>query len=337
MRKTIIIGFLAVFVLFLTYGISDTAVTGVCYHCHTMHNSQGGSGEAYIYTAGTKSLSPNPLSLLLKGDCLACHTSTTTATIDPTTHAPIVYNTGGYPTGAKGTTSAPLAGGNFFGTTDATRHNVDFVAGQDAVLGNKPPGTTTALASQLTCAGATGCHGDRSQSTNYLAIKGAHHSNVTGTVDGTTVGKSYRFLNGITGVEDTDWEQSASSTDHNGYKGYSNSFTDTTTISYLCGECHGDFHSSAGVGSASPWLRHPTDVTLAALGTDYTTYDIDVPVALSTPSATSSTVDSTSIVICLSCHNAHGTLNNDILKWAYDSSAGSGLTTKCLKCHLKQR
>lgn len=339
---TIMVVFLAAVVIYGFSGKTDAAVTGVCSNCHTMHNSQNGTAEAQVYSAGSVSTSTIPLAQLLKGDCLACHTSTTTSTI--VTNTPIVYNTGGYPAGAKGLSTAPLAGGNFYGTTAATPgatkgHNVDFVVGQDATLANTPPGTTTALSTQLTCAGATGCHGDRSKTTNYLAIKGAHHK--TGAIDGLSVGTSYRFLNAITGVEDSDWEQSATSTDHNGYKGGS-TFTDTTTISYLCGACHGNtgtggFHSSAGVGSSTPWLRHPTDVTLVTSMDDYLIYDITVPVALATPSTSNPTVASTSIVICLSCHSAHGTLNTDILKWAYDSSAGSAATTKCLKCHKTQR
>jgi hypothetical protein len=341
MRKTFILMFLIIACVALISG-SAYALTGVCSNCHTMHNSQDGLFQAQVYSAGSVTTSTTPLGHLLKGDCLACHTATAAgaATID-SNNAPIVFNTAEYPSGAKGTPTAPLAGGNFYGASDdASRHNVDFVVAPDGVLGNTPPGTTTPLGSQLTCAGANGCHGDRNKPDNYSAISGAHHSNIVrDNSEGVgTVAQSFRFLIGIKGAEDDNWEQSADSGDHNGYQGGSN-FTNTTTISYLCGECHGDFHSAAGVGSSALWLRHPTDVTIAALSTDYQTYDIDVPVALATPSTSTYAVDGTSIVICLSCHSAHGTQNDDILKWNYDSSAGAGPTvkTKCLECHLKQR
>ncbi|MCK4488054.1 MAG: hypothetical protein KAU38_15015, partial [Desulfobacterales bacterium] len=40
------------------------------------------------------------------------------------------------------------------------------------------------------------------------------------------------------------------------------------------------------------------------------------------------------IVMCLSCHRAHGTPNNDLLRWAYTMDAGSGTDNGgCFICH----
>ena len=347
MRKILIIGFVALLSIVLVYGFSDAGVTGRCDNCHTMHYSQNGG---VLTTWGAT----GPYGALLINDCLGCHSNTTdqvTILTPSGSRIPIVWNTTAYPVGAKGTTTAPLAGGNFYSNTvDANVHNV-ISTDPDGALSNTPPGTTVALGSQLTCAGQVGCHGDRSQSTNYAAVRNAHHDNVTGTCDGTTVAKSFRWLNGITGVEDSDWEQSANSTDHNGYKG-STDFTTASTISSLCGQCHGNtgaggFHSALGTGGPpSPWERHPTDVVLTASGggstfvTDYTIYNIQTPVAFATPSTSTSAVDLNSIVICLSCHAAHGTDEPDILRWEYNTmNAGQGASsgTGCLRCHQRQR
>ena len=56
---------------------------------------------------------------------------------------------------------------------------------------------------------------------------------------------------------------------------------DAKTISYLCAECHGNFHSgtdiiynSTTIADANPWLRHPTDFSLqtTAADTEYRDY-----------------------------------------------------------------
>lgn len=352
--------------------ISGTAyaIAGHCANCHTMHNSQNGTIMADRV---------QPYDYLLRASCLGCHTSAS----GPTSSfgAPAVLHT------TEPTDQGPsytLAGGDFYwvgdsyGNTDSEGHNVDLVASVDAAisaeLGNNPPGWDTdynddafgdpvaennaSWPVQLTCAGAYGCHGDHGVSGNDAGIAGAHHGNTGGTrtqADGaTTVGASYRFCAGINGLEDTSWEWSADSSDHNEYFGSDYNDTggspaedDLRTISYLCALCHGQFHKSSDIGgTTSPWLRHPTDIVLPnTAGKEYSDYNpdnsnlysIEAPVARPTvPASSSSTVTpDTDIVMCLSCHRAHGSPEPDILRWTYSGIvAGSGTTDDgCFTCH----
>jgi len=136
--------------------------------------------------------------------------------------------------------------------------------------------------SPLKCAGANGCHGDPAISDQTLAMARAHHSVepvVPADLDGSTVGLSYRFLKGITGIEDSNWEFTVSASDHNQYKGIDradDSVSAATGISSLCARCHGDFHSDAsarsgaglatGTYGSSVWLRHPVDYDMSNAG-----------------------------------------------------------------------
>jgi predicted CXXCH cytochrome family protein len=284
--------------------------------------------------------------------------------------------------------SYTLAGGNFYWVkngSDATGHNVDILPTNPDVaisanIGDNPPGWLSTQtdgaghsialgaatwAAQLTCAGAYGCHGDHSKTGNDDGIKGAHHSNtgLTHTVASTptAVGNSYRFCDRIKGMEETDWEFNGTSTVHNEYFGSTYNDTggspDKGTISFLCAECHGNFHDSTAIGgTTTPWLRHPTDIVLysgALRGTaEYSryndqnpgsnTYNIQAPVARgAVPSTPSQTVVTTAtdgtgaIVMCLSCHRAHGSNQPDILRWDYTTmiSGGGSNNTGCFVCH----
>ncbi|MHB1014399.1 MAG: cytochrome c3 family protein [Desulfurivibrionaceae bacterium] len=339
-------------------------VAGQCVNCHTMHNSQNGvpmNSSATVYRA------------LTRGDCVGCHTGTS-ATDLTTNNIPKVNHT-------TAPTAGTLAGGSFYwvgtGAVNADGHNVLGIASPDPTLGNNPPGGT-ALVSQLTCAGTTGCHGDRTKADQFTAVSGAHHApkqNPNGYVDGTSVGASYRFLNGIKGIESADWELPANLTasNHNEYYGVartSDATVDTHTISSLCGQCHGAFHTAAtnspatGVGISyagtmtSPWVRHPTDFDMNTVKTkEYSAYGGGVlgtgagaayvpavPVASSVTTVMSSTgapastvfaVAGDAIVTCVSCHRAHGSNQPDMLRWDYTTmNAGGGLnTTGCFACH----
>jgi hypothetical protein len=180
-----------------------------------------------------------------------------------------------------------------------------------------------------------------------LAIKGAHHGDDTPPLAGslTDVAKNYRFLLGIKGKEDTDWEQDVVNTSHNEYQGATD-FATNTTISYLCGECHGNsggggFHNSTGVGNVSPWLRHPTDALLKSTGeyADYTTYSMVAPVARPNPdSVTNTTVvtPGTDIIMCLSCHRVHASPYFKMMRWDYKGWPASGETNGCNVCHTSK-
>lgn len=331
------------------------AVQGRCDNCHTMHNSQGGTNMSMGTPTDAKEY-------LLRGTCIGCHSVTDTSNFN-SVDAPAVLNT-------VEPTAGVLAGGNFFwvdplgGNNEVLGHNVDMISTtRDTKFAGNPPGwdstyrasATAWTANQLTCAGTYGCHGDPAVAGSYAGIKGAHHSNATGSITGTptATGPSYRFLYGIAGVEDDDYEQETS-TDKNFYMGAvkgasEGSGVNTNTISYSCATCHGEFHDRDTVGgTASPWIRHPTDMLLPTTsGTEYALYDPtttgyvnEAPVAWLDPAVP---VRAGAVVMCLSCHRAHGMgdvagANDaqyaDILRFPYDGQvAGGTAAAGCMTCH----
>jgi hypothetical protein len=199
----------ALLALFLMPGLLQAKIPDnmTCSTCHTMHNSQDGLALNAVTPYG-----------LLVSSCVACHTgSSGTSPRNTLTEAPAVMHSSGAPGSTSGTDNM-LAGGSFYwvatggGATDNTGHNVIGLAALDFGLGNVPPGGT-ALGSELTCAGTYGCHGVRDSTNEVAAIKGAHHTNDNEPLDGSTIGKSYRFLSSVIGTEDTDWEYTFASND----------------------------------------------------------------------------------------------------------------------------
>jgi len=347
------------------------AIAGACVSCHTMHNSQNALPMA-TDALGNPDTTAND-QLLLGADCLACHTGTNEF-VGGTDTTPFVTDVGAGPTYGVGD-GGTLAGGSFYYTiaSDAAGHNVVGVAGLDTAAGTAtglvPPGGLT-LASQLTCAGTTGCHGVRTTAGDMAAINGSHHANVNGSLYGGTVvdsGSSYRFLDGVQGFEDPDYEATAvrATTDHNGYYGVDRAddaiaTVDVTTVSALCAQCHSAFHNDAGTTSladpgiqgsgvvmTSPWIRHPTDFDMSNAANveyaGYADYEIDAPVGNSTAFATQNLILGAGIagqervVICMSCHRAHGSPYDDALRWDYTEmtvgNAGAGAGTGCFQCH----
>jgi hypothetical protein len=341
----------------------EAKVTGACSNCHTMHNSQGGQAMAQDYSSGGLVEDPTPNAALLISSCVGCHfnSGTTTITADNT---PIVLN-------AQDPGASALAGGNFYysatglGATNNKGHNVKNISAQESSPMDVPPGfkasvtlpnSGTGPASwslQLTCAGTYGCHGDRGIADEVKSIFGAHHQNINIDSSSTAdkVYNSYRFLYGIKGAEDSDWEKTVSSTDHNGYQGNS-AYGSLNTISYLCGECHGNYHANANlggtgaVGDSTPWRRHPSDFAFSGVrdnnytGSEYalyTTYDVIAPVAESSPSTTNSVVNSGSIVMCLSCHRAHASAHFKMMRWDYKGWPGNFEDNYCAMCHTSKQ
>ena len=326
-------------------------VTGVCSNCHTMHNSQGGEAMAYDFSNSehTFSTTASPKATLLIYSCVGCHTKAGTDTNTIVDGVPIVFNVAN--------PVDPLAGGNFHyligdGQGDASGHNVVGIKVADTNFNGKNiPGSATSYAgNQVTCAGTKGCHGDRGASEQLDAMKGAHHmDDAAPLTGGTSVGKSYRFLKGILGKEDINWEQDNDNTSHNEYKGPTSppSSSDSATISSLCAQCHGNFHdqSASGVGTASPWLRHPTDKVLNNSGeyAGYTTYNMLAPVARPDPDSESvdaaTVTPGTDIIMCLSCHRVHGSPNYKMIRWNYRGDNSATLTEQlsgCVVCHTSK-
>ncbi len=323
-----------------------------CSNCHTIHYSQDNTLLAQWGTTG-------PYEFLLINDCIGCHSSSTSDTI--VDGIPIVYNTSA-PT-------APLAGGNFYylAISDANGHNVVEIGNPDDTLIAPPGAVHTGQVGQneLTCSGNNGCHGVRnfSASVGIISIKGAHHNNVNGQLDvADQVWNSYRFLNGVKGYEDSDWQATSSASDHNEYFGATTPMDTSVcgachsggqigirpssqTISGFCATCHGDFHSISGIGgdTTSPFIRHPTDVVLPNSGefTGYTTYDLLAPVARPAVPASASnivepgngTTETGAVVMCLSCHYAHASPYYKILRWDYRGWPAGGGQNGCNVCH----
>lgn len=350
MKKTMLLLAIALMVMVMSSG-SAFAISGSCANCHTMHYSQ--NGTAPVGATG------GPNAKLLLNSCLGCHAQTTALNID----------TNGIPQ-VNSSNAAPLAGGSFLGgqTTTSYSHNPAAMGGtvavQDVIL-TSPPGDGNATGiTQVTfsCAGTTGCHGNRSVAGDLTSLQGAHHNNTAGALTtADSVGNSYRFLLGVHGNEDADWQDTVGAADHNQYKGATTSSASTATapggntISGLCGECHGTFHGAANdadIRTGGEWIRHPTDHEVPNSG-EYSdafgsvdggtdgTYDPAVPVASVNVGSVLSAIrpgaaGDNMIVMCLSCHKAHGSGYADILRWDYNtmvagSSVGAG--TGCFKCH----
>jgi len=338
-------GMLVLLVLLLSAAQSVcAAVTGDCVNCHTMHNSQDGSA---VVTGG-------PSENLTNFDCIGCHSSSGSATINTvgTSRVPIVYN--------HTAPSSPLAGGNFYWVVengDNYGHNVFGIVGQDQSL-SVAPGAEPGIEYQSDCSvchaalekGCKSCHWPR------------HHAAGDGGIADQSDGW-YRFLGsamdaavnpddvdgapGVIGVENADWEQTPSSTAHNVYKGTATVYGDgesyypkDNSIGSFCGGCHEKFHNSAVAGPSLAWIRHPSDVVLPNSGeyADYTTYNPLVPVAKQTldGSVSSTVTPDDDVVTCLSCHRAHGSPYPDMLRWDYQNdcvSGGDSATCGCLVCH----
>lgn len=310
-----------------------------CSDCHTMHNSQDGATVA----VGTGAL--------LNASCYGCHSSSG-GVFNGADKTPYVWQAN--PTYGTHT----LAGGDYYwvslGGNDEQGHNVEGV-----VLAQDPrtaPGGTEFFDAgrPLTCAGANGCHGDRSVTNEIVAMKRAHHSDDGAAPDGSTVAKSYRFLNGVPGYEVADWELTPSNLSHNQYKGEERGNDNAPiamTISKLCANCHGDFHSGAGDAGTSngtfgtdPWIRHPVDFGMP-LSDEYASYGglgvndyvVETPLASVDVSASQDKVTATNerIIMCLSCHRAHGSPNDAILRWDYQNWPGGGYNG-CGDCHTEK-
>ncbi|MCP4707664.1 MAG: cytochrome c3 family protein, partial [Planctomycetes bacterium] len=172
--------------------------------------------------------------------------------------------------------------------------------------------------------------------------------------DGGVIGEAegwYRFLGdhqngtyGVQGIEDSDWEQNISASDHNEYKGSATS-PYNHSLSRWCSGCHYNFHEVNGTNyQSNEWYRHPVNTALPGGGeyADYTAYPLTGPVApvarpdLGTFTGSSAVVrPGADQVFCLSCHRAHGSPYPDMLRWNYDAIiSGSGASTDgCFACH----
>lgn len=328
----------------------------VCSNCHTMHSSQQSTGLA----PSSWSLADPPRGALLANTCYGCHTGNGTVRLSADVSAPQVILTSANTAQGDG-----ILPGGFFTTAagyEPTQHTItDLGAVADLAA---PPGWDDASSprtglitwtdSTLVCAGTNGCHGDYNQGDQGAAISGIHHR-------ATAIG--YRGLYGIKGVESTAYLAA-----RNGYSALLHPRDGSNpgiTISALCAQCHSKFHDMSGssdVLSSGAWIRHPADFALKSgnqLNDDYdgygftgNLYNEQVPVGYSGNNTNVSTYSGTtdfdkwgantgvsvSSVICLSCHRAHGSTFNDLLRWSYSgmiagSPTSTGAGTGCFRCH----
>ncbi|HID30085.1 MAG TPA: hypothetical protein EYP19_08780 [Desulfobacterales bacterium] len=332
------------FLILFPPGSSFAKVSGVCSDCHTMHNSQN---DTTMATGG-------PNNTLLMNSCLGCHTGTN----DGSNTIPYVYSTS-EPTYGTNT----LAGGNFYWvkTDDAKGHNVH---------SDNPDSLSAAPGATIGPCGSESCHVNlHATNTNYGTRQGCskchmmgnssgptgyHHKDDTGPVIDTAEEGWFRFLaghmggagSGVSGIEDPNWQYTADANDHNEYLG--NSATKTSgggfaplgnTMTGFCCGCHGNFHVQQD--GSNNWIRHPSDAVIPNSG-EYasmaTTYNPAVPVARPSLSSVSGTVaPGTDMVMCLSCHVAHGSPYNDMLRWDYSTmNAGGGGSGGCFVCHTEK-
>ena len=276
--------------LFFISNSVSAKVTGPCANCHTMHNSQGGSP---VVSGGS-------YRTLLVNDCVGCHSATDGGTWrDVTTGAPIVYNM----TEPSFNETKGLADGNFYWVEhngDVYGHNA--ISNIDGNLSMGPglsdktgaPGCTTSCHYSLARwkwpwpsqwvegNGCIGCH-------TPAHHKGGSDTDIADEEDGW-----FRFLarrhdqgpgtdlRNVKGLEDPDWQQTVSSTNHNeywdipDYGGFGNA-----GISRFCNSCHTDFHSTrfgpwsgnggfktgpGGGWHTASWFRHPAGIYLPAFG-----------------------------------------------------------------------
>jgi len=190
--------------------------------------------------------------------------------------------------------------------------------------------------------GCEGCH---------FNVK--HHADDHANLEGGLVDSAdkgwYRFLSGhmsgdghgVEGYEDGDWEATSDAMNHNEYLGYAGDhhyagafYNLGHTMTAFCCGCHGNYHIQEGSSQ-----RHPADLVIpnsgefahafGAEGSGTGIYDPYVPVARPSLNGTVSAAVTlaTDMVMCLSCHRAHGSPYPKMLRW--DLSG-------CMECHTQK-
>lgn len=189
--------------------------------------------------------------------------------------------------------------------------------------------------------GCRGCHVftyHHEDNSVYRFLKG-HGGSVVANVEPRKDIATYTDY--VRGVEDDDWEQE-SVTDHNWYLGTTDDYNSNwnglltkQTVTAFCSGCHHDFHGSSYMGSPGNWIRHPSDFAYPNTG-EYAGYN---PVSNYNATApvgwTDTTTPSGPVVMCLSCHVAHGSQYSDLLRWDYSAivAGGGSSSAGCFVCH----
>lgn len=349
MKKTIcsLTILLAAVVLIAVFSCPAFAqVSGQCSNCHTMHNSQGSSSMA---TGG-----PHPV--LLLNNCIGCHTGTDDP-LDNSNGTPYVMSS------SSGFGDDFCLAGGFFPTSIGTGNNDDNHHGVDGSQTNAPAGFDgtdntwyTGTTNGLGCAGSNGCHGNETDLGDMDGIKGGHHNTALtyrmlyssyggGSARPVCGSPSEDYEEAIIQIPTTTVVRSSAGQNVNIYSAGTVGGSEAT-ISELCAKCHGLFHGENGISgngttnASSEWIRHPSDTELPAGWEMAGTYAFDGADAKNNPFGYNNatyTANNTQVT-CLSCHRAHGTDNNDLLRWSYgEQLAGGSNDYGCLGCHNTQR
>ncbi|MDP3029856.1 MAG: cytochrome c3 family protein [Deltaproteobacteria bacterium] len=350
-------------------GLCHARVTGECSNCHTMHNSQGGTDigvqTGYASTSGAKA------SLLRANGCLGCH-ATTGSGWTGVGGAPIVYNTTGVtygdsqPDGYK----VGLAGGNFYylsaggstGTPPGTLPITSQSRGHSLSGIPYVDDTTTPEWNRGSC--TLGCHQDGLKTQGCKACHvPAHHKGASSGGWADAGAGYYRFLGpipeplgsdqhewGVRGYEDPDWQAETSSSNHNEYSGEAPT-TGYHSISRHCIGCHdgGSYPDECPVFEAATEVWHTATMVLP---TTYTKWDgyrgyAGVPPSPYSPllpiarkNITSYTSPSAAVthggndtLMCLTCHRAHASPYNKMLRWDNSLAWGELPSESCKGCH----
>jgi hypothetical protein len=117
----------------------------------------------------------------------------------------------------------------------------------------------------------------------------------------------------------------------------------------FCLTCHGLFHSSGVTnGSSGAFLRHPSDYVIPDRDeySSYTVFNVNAPVArphsafVNGMTASPTVNPGEDLVMCLSCHVAHASPYDGMLRFNYSEqtagNATTGLGKGCLVCHTSK-
>lgn len=330
LKRSVVLGGLIAGAFLLPSVASAGKVTGVCSTCHTMHASQNG-------VAGT------PHNTLLVGTgCTSCHAdpaydNDSSGKSTATPFAPQVDNHVSSPAGFINNA------GYFDSTAGNSTHQHNVVGATNyadtVITGGVAPGGTFPIGSGsnpvLTCGD---CHGG----------SGGHHGSTN---------SSYRLLSGTNTTISTQTDYGAVAAGPTVACGTRSEVAyNATDMNAFCARCHGTFHQSSNPTTAAgnqrsstsgTWLRHPTDISMAAQKTLGATITPSLQesnfsltgndrVVVGTIGANGSGV--TDGLMCLSCHVAHGGPYDDLLSFDYTAQTAGGATPArnlagCEACH----
>jgi hypothetical protein len=216
--------------------------------------------------------------------------------------------------------------GGYFSTAmaDSRQHNVaDFLAeNADASLLTIPGGTgTTNDGGGSPVLGCNGCH----------TIAGHHGA----------AGASYRMLGGTWANSTADADYGAT-TGGNGLGNRVATTYDGADMNLVCATCHPDFHEISAANSTEGttvgdwiWVRHPVDITITAAVAAAGSPSVKAAITASDAVPIGANGGTDDVIMCISCHNAHGGSYDDLLSYDYNTNIAGGGTrgTGCETCH----